>query len=520
MHVHTILELPYNFKTTTMKFKQLIFIIIISVSAFSCKKFFDVMPKDKVYENELYKDRYGFETAIAGVYNSVAGASLYGRELKYGFLETLVGYYNAPSSGHAYYNAYRFEYMNASVQPMINSIWTSMYANINKLNIILSNVDNIKKDPYYNIVKGEAMGMRALLHFELLKLFGPTISKEGLSAKAIPYRDSVIFTPSKFTSAEEIIQKINADVAAAKQLLDKDPIRSSFRTANGNQFGYERYNSLIDRRGIRFNYYAALALSALVKQWSGDVVTAGQEAETLISELNTTGSMALATASSFGSNTSMNDIRTSTENILGLHSSSLRTSALNLLPDIADTRAVVNPLLYPNYTWLNANLYAAAGHGSTNDFRLASWFQNNVRWKLTKYAIPESFNPIISIDPGSSTYLQVNAFEIKILSLHTIYLVAAESYIKSNPQKAIDYLNVLRRTRGLTTDIVYNASYTNTQIQDLLFLEFRKENIGYGTLFAEYKRLYKAIDRATPVQPSVSIFNFPIPAGESLYNPN
>ncbi len=503
-----------------MKFKNIIYIIALSLLASGCKKFFDVMPKDKVYENELYKDRYGFETALSGIYTSLGSTTLYGRELKYGFLETLTGYYNAPASGHTYYNAFRFEYANTTVQGFINSIWNELYSNINKLNIIVTKLDNIKNDPYYNLVKGETIGLRALLHFELLKLFGPTISKEGLSAKAIPYRDSLLFTATKFSTADEVIQKINRDIAHATDLLANDPIRESNRTANGNLFAYERYNSLIDRRGIRFNYYAAMALHALVKQWAGDATGAGQEAEVLINELKNTNSITLATAASFSASTGSNDIRTASENILGLHSAFLRTNSLVVLPDINDARAVVSPLLYPNYTWLNTNLYAAAGHGSTNDYRLVSWFQNNARWKLIKYAIPESFNATQVINPGNSNYLQVNAFEIKLLSLHTMYLVAAESYIKSNPQKAIDYLNVIRRTRGLTTDIVYNSSYTSEQIQDLLFLEFRKENIGYGTLFAEYKRLYRPIDRATVVQPSLTIFNFPVPANESLYNPN
>lgn len=503
-----------------MKLKNIIYIIAFSLIASGCKKFFNVMPKDKVYENELYKDRYGFETALSGVYNSLGGTSLYGRELKYGFLETLTGYYNAPASGHSYYNAFRFEYANTTVQGYINSIWNEMYSNINKLNIILTKIENIKSDPYYNLVKGETIGLRALLHFELLKLFGPTISKEGLNAKGIPYRDSLLFTATKFSTADEVIQKINKDITVAKDLLTNDPIRQSTRTANGNQFTYERYNSLLDRRGVRFNYYAVIALNALVKQWVGDVAGGGAEADGLITELKNNGAITLATATSFSASTGSNDIRTASENIFGLHSAFLRTNSLVLLPDINDARAVVSPLLYPNYTWLNTNLYAATGHGSTNDYRLVSWFQNNARWKLIKYAIPESFSSTQVINPSNSNYLQVNSFEIKILSLHSMYLVAAEGYIKSNPQKAIDYLNIIRRTRGLSSDIVYNSSYTSEQIQDLLLLEFRKENIGYGTLFAEYKRLYRPIDRATLVQPSLTMFNFPIPANESLYNPN
>jgi hypothetical protein len=504
-----------------MKIKILSILVLGALLLGGCKKFFDVAPIDQVYENELFKDRYGFETALSSVYYLLGTDPLYGKEMRYGFLETLVGNYNTiTATGHTYYRHNRHEYSFPAPKASISAIWSNMYSGINQLNIILHNLDNIDGDPFQNMIKGEALGLRALAHFELLKLFGPSISEQGMEVIALPYRDSIVFEATKFSPTREILQKIERDLQQAAQLLETDPIRSNGRTENLNQFAYDKYNSLLDRRGSRFNYYAVVALQAIVAQWAGDLPRAGQIAERLIAELQVTQSMTLATASSFSTNVNSNNIRTSSENIFGLHIKNLRTQSIQHLPELSDNRGVVTPLLYPNYNFLLQEIYDAPVHGSTNDFRLSSWYANNVRWKLIKYAIPVEFNPIAVIDPGSSVYLQVNAFEVKILSLHTLHLVAAEALKQSDPQKALTYLNAVRRSRGLTIDLEWSASITPEVIGEWIFAEFRKENVGDGTLFAEYKRLFRAIDRVEDVPPSTTLFNFPVPEQELLYNPN
>ncbi|MNI48790.1 SusD family protein [compost metagenome] len=98
-------------------------------------------------------------------------------------------------------------------------------------------------------------------------------------------------------------------------------------------------------------------------------------------------------------------------------------------------------------------------------------------------------------------------------------MIAAENYASINPAKAMEYLNLVRNTRNITTDLALSADMNTQKIRDLIFDEMRKENIGEGYLFTEYKRLFRPIDRATPVQPKNEIFRLPIPADELLYNP-
>lgn len=473
------------------------------------------MPNDKAYQNNLLTDRKGFEMALASVYTNLIANSLYGVEMKYGFLESLVGSYNpVNSSSHVYYRPYRHEYNHTTSEKFIEEIWSDLYKTINELNLILEKIENIENDRYYNLVKGEAIGLRAFCHFELLKLFGPVIVEEGLGSTAIPYRSAVVYEGTKFSTASEVIQLLQKDLEEAKSLLEEDQIRTVGRTADQNTFDYEQYNSLIDRRGTRMNYYAVVALQSLVAQWGGEKENAAKYAEELIAELKANSVIRMALPSEL---TSALNKRLPMESILSFIDQDFRTEVIKVLPIIGNPNsASTSPLLFPNYNWLGTSLYNSTAHGSTSDFRYKPgvWFQEDNEmssrpYKLVKYHFDENYT------------LKSNAqlFEINILSLHRMYMVAAEYYAERDPQKAIDYLNLVRNARDIITNLQYSSSMTEELIKGFIFDELRKENIGEGMLFAEYKRLYKAIDRENAVQPSLERFKLPIPVNELMYNP-
>ncbi|WP_223580756.1 RagB/SusD family nutrient uptake outer membrane protein [Sphingobacterium sp. GVS05A] len=492
--------------------KKLLIAVVMLGLLSSCEKFLNVNPTDKAYEEDLLTDRSGFNAALAGVYETLNTDTLYGREMKYGFMESLVGSYNVTNSAHKYYRSFRYEYNYDEPKKVIDNIWARFYQCINQTNIILGNVGRIENDPYYNLVRGEAIGLRAFCHFQLLKLFGPAVSSEGIEAKAIPYRTAVVYSATKFSSAAEVIALLEKDLSEARDLLEKDPIRSNARNANLNQFAYEPYNSLIDYRGIRMNYYAIVALQAMVAQWKGDLVNAGKYAEEVITELKTTQSIRMALSSENGS---VGNTRMPMENIFALFSSRLGAKVSTVFAQAdATTTSSTSPFLFPNYTWLRTNLYNSSVHGSLNDARLAGWFvqpNTSYPWKLSKYLFDQTRLP------SDMNYRPL--YESKVIGLHTIYMIAAENYASINPAKAMEYLNLVRNTRNITTDLALSADMTTQKIRDLIFDEMRKENIGEGYLFTEYKRLFRPIDRATPVQPKNEIFRLPIPADELLYNP-
>ena len=494
--------------------KLLILCVLSLLICTGCEKFLNVNPVNKAYESDLYKDRFGFETSLAGVYAILNRDNLYGKEMKYGFMESMVGTYNSVNSSHTYYRPSNYQYDFGVTISMVNNIWTGHYLAINQANVMLKYVDNLPKDLDYNLIKGELLGLRAFLHFGMLKLFGPVISQEGLSANAIPYRVSTEVKLAKFSTAAEVIKFIEADLEAAKTYLEEDPIRKLPRTANQNQYAYEKYNSLIDNRGCRMNYYTILGLQALTAQWAGELPKGRDYAEELIKELEPRSySIHLATSGELSSGINK---RMPMESLFSLINQNLLTQNHSVNPSIEDSRpSNASPLLFANYSYLLNNLYNLSGQGSLNDYRLINWFTRATNstntWKLTKY----HFNVNT---PFSDLYYRTY-FENKIIGLHQIYMLAAEEYADSNPQKAIEYLNKVRNARNVTNNIVYDATKTSKVIKDLIFDELRKENVGEGMLISEYKRLFKPIHRNTNVEPKVEMFKLPIPVDEQTYNP-
>ncbi|MFZ4263198.1 RagB/SusD family nutrient uptake outer membrane protein [Sphingobacterium sp. HJSM2_6] len=492
--------------------RTIIFAILILCSLSGCEKFLNINPINKAYEDELFADRSGFESVLAGVYHKMASVPLYGKELKFGFMETLVGSYTNLNSSHYYYHASQHQYNYNIPLKRISEIWSESYNLINQTNIILKNIENIKDDSYYNLVKGEALGIRCLMHFQLLKLFGPVIKEEGIEGASIPYKEKTEFVGGQYPTTQEFLEKLEKDLAEARALLINDPLRTNLRDANLNILAYERYNSLIDYRAVRMNYYAVISLQALVAQWKGDLVIARQYAEELLEEFETKQtSIRLITA---GERNESSNSRFPMENIFALLSPNLLQNALIVHTTINDDHEIgTTPYLFPNYNFLLKNLYNVAEYGSINDFRLLNWFgrynEESTTWKLIKFVF----------DPKYLYSAEKKRYENKIISIHTIYMIAAEEYAKSDPNKAISYLNKVRNARNITKNIEYKSELTEEIILNLVFDEMRKDNIDEGYMFGEYKRQFRAIHRARPVKPTVAIFKFPIPVDEQLYNP-
>src|SRR6478735_5680483 len=101
--------------------------------------------------------------------------SLYGANLSYSMIDILAQRYeNKAATSDNYYNMARYNYSTFSGG--ISAIWSQQYAAIAQCNFIIENTDkqrSVLTNEEYGIIKGEALGMRAFLHFDLLRLFAP-----------------------------------------------------------------------------------------------------------------------------------------------------------------------------------------------------------------------------------------------------------------------------------------------------------------------------------------------------------
>jgi len=116
-----------------------------------------------------FKRAQGYYDAMYGVYATMASTTLYGENLSYGFLDKIgqmFGYLNSVNSDT---EILKYDYTDQRVRSVIDNIWTTQYQTISYLNNIIANAEKTPlTDTNLNLVRGEAYGLRAFLHFDLL----------------------------------------------------------------------------------------------------------------------------------------------------------------------------------------------------------------------------------------------------------------------------------------------------------------------------------------------------------------
>ena len=169
----------------TMKKINILLICLMAISLISCDDFLDVRPKAEKLERDLFKNAQGFEDAIYGVYGSLASTSMYGKDMLWGVPEVLAQ--NLHCYGNQELDALaKYDYTsNDNLRQRFASIWTQTYQSIGYANNILEQLNDWSPAtlPLFNYYKGEMLGIRAMLHFDMLRLYAPT----NESAMGIPY---------------------------------------------------------------------------------------------------------------------------------------------------------------------------------------------------------------------------------------------------------------------------------------------------------------------------------------------
>ena len=158
-----------------LKSIRMVCVALLVVVMSSCDSWLDLKPIDKVLEDQLYETEEGFKQALTGVYVELNQGTLYGGDLMFRMVEILAQRYNLGSIG-SYKEWVAYNYGDDDVKKSIDGLWQKMYSLIMNCNKLLENAD-LRKEVFtgdnYNIIYGEALALRAMLHFDLFRLFGP-----------------------------------------------------------------------------------------------------------------------------------------------------------------------------------------------------------------------------------------------------------------------------------------------------------------------------------------------------------
>ena len=462
------------------------FLFVVPCFLSSCESWVDVTPDDRIVETTVFERQQGYQKLLNGLYSGLSSTTLYGRNMS--AVIDVMGQIYRVDKYHNYGPIAHFSYEENQAKDMVSSIWEKSYSIISNANALIEHTNDADcplSERQKSRMKAEALAVRAFLHFDLLRLFGPIPSE--LSKQAIPYQTSSNLDVQPFETGTQILTKIKADLSEAIILL-----QASEPLLNPDNYSADDLES----RPYRFNYFAAKAVLARVYLYEGDRANALREATDVI---NAGEIFFPATTSAAATSTTSPDRVFSSEILFGLYDTSRNTH-------------LYNSLFTP--TLNSYNILTMAGGLGTG--RLLEWYddQNDYRYKIWAVDVVDGNDVLYQqkfkdvTDGGNLNYL------IPLVRMGEMYLIAAEC--ASSTADATKYLNILRNRRNC-----FSVELDDMNLRDYLTLEFRKELLGEGQMFFYFKRCemtqlpYSEMEEGNT---SMSLSSYVVPLPESERN--
>lgn len=468
------------------KIRNILGVLLLATLSTSCQDWLDVSPETEVKYDDLFSYKNGFKDQLTGVYTSLCTEDLYGAHLTFGMLDALGQQYVWQREAGIYYHLNRFEYKNSTSEGIISGIWNNMYNTIANVNILLKGLDeypNVLTAKERNIFKGEALALRAFLHFDLLRMFGKSYVS-GSAMKSIPYVKEISKEVPPLKTVAEVCDLAINDLKEAATLLEEDPIKTG-----------ESSTAFLGTRSFHFNYYAVRALMARIYLYKNDKTNA------LANALEVIDSKKYPWVAEEKVTTSDRESRDGIflpECIFMLNNTKLKSLTETYLKE-SDNNTTGNLLVMDNNV-VN-EIFEADKYGGTD-------------WRYTYY-----FASLASYYQGSTKLFQVSSTynnRQPLLRLSEMYLIAAECV--TSKKDALVYLNTLRHNRGFDeSNDLTEDKVTNDMLQGIIGKEYRKEFIGEGQWFFYCKRMDEALLPNVTVPFSKEFYVLPIPDAELEY---
>lgn len=441
-------------------------ILLMSLVTFSsCSDWLDVRPKTQQEADEFYSTEEGFKSALAGVYITLCGSDLYGREMTFGAIGVVgqewknKGPYTIENTAGTYNMLRSYKYTEVAPKAILDALWTKLYAANVNVNTLLDYTElnrHILRGNNYNIIRGEALALRAFIHLDLLRMYAPYDFSEA-APESIPYvkTSKPMITPQ--STAPEVLTMIIEDLDAAAALLEVDPILTGQNVA-GLDDGY------LANRTYHLNYYAVHALKARAYMYAGKTVEALAAAEIVITAQKTKALFPwVSKADVTITNANLIDRTFSSEHIFALN--------INKLEDYIKTYFRASTTVLESRV-AKATLYTDGDYRGllfSGEAGLADIFSKF--WQMENQTI-------------SSVVVKPKRNRMPMLRISEMYYIAAECAKTSDPVKAVDYIRTVQTQRGLTTTVIADAS----GIDDALKAEYQKEFLGEGQWYFFNKR--------------------------------
>lgn len=445
---------------------SIVFVILSALTLSSCNDFLNMQPGNSGNAEDAIATPADAKVVINGIMSSMTSSDYYGRNFfMYG--DAKGGDLTIYSAGRGLDGLYSFNH--SATSGSFSGFWTTGYNCIMQINNLLENIEKLETagTTGFDSYKGQALTLRALVYFDLVRLYGLPYNYDKTSY-GVAITTSTLESDAQLTrsTVEESYEQILTDLEAGQTLLASD---------KSLQKGY-------------IGYYANIAIQARVKLYMEDYDGALSAAEEIIKstkyELYEPSEWVASWSTQFGSESIFE---------LGIYptESDLGTSSLGFYLMQYKQRSGASGY------FLASDYYLSRLNEDETDVRWGVmdndeyWYDNKVERKGACY---KYMGGIIQSDqtfPGDGKETET-AVNIKIIRLSEIYLIAAEAALHATtPDRdlAASYLNEIRKRAPKL------ALATASTITDDMILEERsKELFCEGQRFFDMIRMNKTIE--------------------------
>lgn len=487
-----------------MKHIKLTLLICLPLLLASCDDWLDVTPRSQVKAETLFETEEGFKQALNGAYIQMGEGSLYGRNATMYIPEFMARNWTVPSaaSNLTNYSIANLDFTESGAETMMSNLFSAYYKTVSQLNDILSNLKTCNVQFLYNndkLIEGEALGLRAFLHLDVLRMWGPTPTKAEEGAKAVPYVTAVTNNTAELTSKTwgEVKSAILADLDKAEELLGKyDPITYANKDSLNSLTHYSYYigkgtmpqDEWQMKRRDRFNYYAVLATKARFYHYIGDKENAARYARMVVEA----GKTDLCTESTIASSLTMYP-----EQIFGL-------SNVNLLDLIRNYFLSSGATFTVRETYLS---YIYETSLNVNDIRAIS----NRYWGNVTYSNGTVVNTFYKFVGNNSIESDKR---IPMIRLSEMYLILTEDLPMED---AKPYFSTYRIARGMSASVDESSFASESALLSRLTSEYLKEFYGEGQMYYFYKS-HNSQQFTWPSRAKLPATGYDIPLPQGLTN--
>lgn len=481
-------------------YKTIVSLACLAMTFSSCQDWLDLYPSDEIKEEYLFSSGNGFRTALNGIYKKLSTFDLYGGNLTWGIVDAWGQVYyigKAPTEGRgkAMFKIADFQFKNSELTPTTDAMWNAAWniiANCNNLIQEAAVADSMlfyDRDLERRMILGEAIGLRAYMHFDLLRMYAPAPSRNPGERTFIPYVDKYPAYVNDRQTVEYCLKHVIADLKESQQIMyDIDGKTTKFSAKYRFDQGAPGELLFSMLRGYRLNYYAVTALLARAYLYAGMNNEAYAEAKKLIDEEDKTKFFAAVESSYTATNNFKSGNIKMYENIIfALYSPTDLVEWDSEFNHNGDGQLDEDKQYY--LSWSRYMIEQIFGTDVEKDWRflyqLEPKFYGDFYRSLKYYKQAES-----------GIFGKVNNQTIPMIRMSEVYYIAAEAIYEQGDElkikEAKKYLDKVRKGRGLGA-ADYELVKSKSDFVDMIVNDARREFSGEGQTLYMFKRLNKVI---------------------------